>query len=1046
MSAIPYVPTYLRAAPPTIWPTTSPLDFGAIGNGSADDYPAIAAALASLAAKGGGTLVFPGDRDFRIATPGVHGIHLRQQSNITIMMGERSRLIMDNMVDGMAVSHGIFVEGPCANIALIGVHAMFATLSAVRQTWAPIYFLGANVGTGDASLAPALGWYRGNPDGTEAWEQIEAGAVRNVTLRNVTSENSPSVGIGIVGVDGLRGSNITLRNTWADGLYHVYFRNSQIDGYHGVNVGDDGISLASYESDIEGCDIELPFHGEGSVFSNIVLEGTISSYPSGSIVPLGVRDVIFNGVVIKDRFRGLKLEAGTHLHQDYPTLSLNFLANRRVIIDDVACYGLEQDISMFCQETNSGTPEKWWRHNMTISNFYGENGTGCFDFFPYGIPLNGGPPQVLVAGITFRNLKFLDYSNPAATLAGLVDCTIDGLEMNSFLSIQGFVPLGSDPDLLDGDGTPMWMENRCTYRNIRCQTLIFAGVKRVWIDGLESNDAPNRGLVLSGCADVRLDNVRVVKPNRVGDPLDNTAIYVDEFCKRISGAGLEVETDGNAIHALGIRSTADHWFDDVTLTTSQDIDDPDMALVSDQRWIDEKRSQVGRATWHHAGNGLGWGVTEWPRPLLPEADGDSDVDVFVGNQSTHHRLIYPLSGDRTWILHEDRAAVGDRVSVVREATATGDYKIVFQGQSAAVAAFPVADASTVATVEGGPGGVLSSLLVRPVSGPDVELLGGSVAWTDSNESTAALIGAAIDAHAGTSGFTSSVYRERVTINAPAGSEEQYNNAKVLQAHTGDMLLSIGFIPAMIGGSTAASAGETPASSNFLIVGDFVGMAGTIASITVDGTELLAGPVAWHTNSNYAAHDVAQAIQDNIAAHGFSANAGRNSVIVKAPPGYGSGANGWSVVVTPTGDVTTYGVNDMAGGVDAPAASPAGTPYDIVETIVGAPFHAVFEFTADGWVLVSLTHDRPRYANGRPLLDADSRLLNLDGDPIVDEFRNIKYASGAVLGWDSGRLGIASVPPAGSGASGVAGMVTWDSGYLYVCTAADTWKRIALASF
>ncbi|WP_428659486.1 hypothetical protein [Reyranella sp.] len=1046
MGTIPYVPTYLRATPPTIWPVTSPLDFGAIGNGSADDYPAITAALQALAAKGGGTLVFPNDRDFRIATPGVHGIHLSQQSNITIMMGERSRLIMDNMVDGLAVSHGIFVEGPCENISLIGVHVTFAALSVSRQVWAPIYFLGANVGAGDAGLAPALGWYRGNPDGTEAWEQIEAGAVRNVYLENVTCENSPSVGIGIVGVDGLRGYNITLRHTWADGLYHLYFRNARIDGYYGYRVGDDALSLASYESDIEACDIELPFHGEGSVFSNIVLEGRTGDAPSGSIVPLGVRDVVFQGVVIRDRFRGVKLEAGTHLHQDYPTLSLNFLANRRVIIDDVTCYGLEQDISMFCQETNAGTPEKWWRHNMTISNFSGENGTGCFDFFPYGIPLNGGPPQVLVAGITFRNLKFIKYSNPAATLAGLVDCTFDGLEMDSFLSIQGFVPLGSDPDLLDGEGHPMWMENRCIFRNIRCQTLVFQGVKRSWIDGFESNDAPNRGIVLSGCADVRLTDVRVVNPNRVNDPLDNTAIYVDEFCKRISGSGLQVQTDGNAVHSLGIRSVAGHWFDDVTLSTTQGTNDPNLALVSDSLWNDEKRSQVGRATWHHSGNDLGWGVREWPKPLQPELNGDSDVDAFVGNQGAHHRLIHPLSGDRNWILHEDRAAVGDRITVAREATSTGDHAVTFQGQSAATSAFPVSDASTVATVDGGPGGTLSSLLVTPVTGTSVELLGAGVVWTTSNESTASLICDAINARTGTSGFTATVYAERVAISAPAGSEETYNNARVLQTHTGDMLLSIGFIPVMIGGANAASAGETPASTNFLIVGDFVGMTGTIASITVNGTELLAAPVAWGTNSNYAANAVARAIQDNIAAHGFSANSGRNSVIIKAPPGHGSSANGWPVVVTPTGDVTTYDVHPMGGGTDAPTASASGTPYDIVSTIRGAPFSAAFEFAADGWKLVSLVYDQPRYPNGRPLLDSSNRLLSLNGDPIVDEFKNLKYANGSVLGWDSGRLGIASVPPAGSSADGVAGMVTWDSVYLYVCTAANTWKRIALSSF
>ena len=72
-------------------------------------------------------------------------------------MGARAQLVMDNMADELAVSHGIFVEGPAANIALIGVQVRYATLSAARQTWAPIYFLGANVGTGDGGARPH-GW------------------------------------------------------------------------------------------------------------------------------------------------------------------------------------------------------------------------------------------------------------------------------------------------------------------------------------------------------------------------------------------------------------------------------------------------------------------------------------------------------------------------------------------------------------------------------------------------------------------------------------------------------------------------------------------------------------------------------------------------------------------------------------------------------------------------------------------------------------------------------------------------------------------------
>jgi hypothetical protein len=479
MSTIPYLPAYLRATPPTLWPVTSPLDFGAIGNGSTDDWPAIAAALQALNAKGGGTLVFPNDRDFRIATPGVHGIHLAGQSNITIMMGERSRLIMDNMVDGVAVSHGIYVEGPCENIALIGVHVRYAAMSAYRQTWAPIYFLGANVGTGDVDNG---GWYRGNPNGSEAWEQIEAGAIRNVRLENVTSEISPSVGIALVGVDGVYASNITVRQTWADGIYCRYFRNARVDGYYGVDVADDGISLGTEDSDIENCDIELPFHGEYSVITNVVLDGQyhdpVTGYrpAAGGIVPLGVRDTVVSDVVITNRFRAIRFEPGTQKTLDYPTLNLNFLGNRRLVIKNVSISRCVQDIACYAKEVNFASDPKWWMQDVLIEGVTGENGSSYFDFASAGIPQNGGPPQPTAAGLTFKNLKFTNYINPNATFSGAVNCTVDGLETDSFISFQGPVPYMADPDQLDGDGNPMWRDSYCTFRNIRGQTVVFQGL------------------------------------------------------------------------------------------------------------------------------------------------------------------------------------------------------------------------------------------------------------------------------------------------------------------------------------------------------------------------------------------------------------------------------------------------------------------------------------------------------------------------------------------------------------------------------------------
>lgn len=40
----------------------------------------------------------------------------------------------------------------------------------------------------------------------------------------------------------------------------------------------------------------------------------------------------------------------------------------------------------------------------------------------------------------------------------------------------------------------------------------------------------------------------------------------------------------------------------------------------------------------------------------------------------------------------------------------------------------------------------------------------------------------------------------------------------------------------------------------------------------------------------------------------------------------------------------------------------------------------------------------------------------------------------------------AVAPASAAATGVAGEISWDDNYIYVCTATDTWKRVAVATW
>lgn len=46
----------------------------------------------------------------------------------------------------------------------------------------------------------------------------------------------------------------------------------------------------------------------------------------------------------------------------------------------------------------------------------------------------------------------------------------------------------------------------------------------------------------------------------------------------------------------------------------------------------------------------------------------------------------------------------------------------------------------------------------------------------------------------------------------------------------------------------------------------------------------------------------------------------------------------------------------------------------------------------------------------------------------------------------GRLVTASLPPANATATGIAGSITWDANFVYVCVATNTWKRAALATW
>jgi hypothetical protein len=83
--------------------------------------------------------------------------------------------------------------------------------------------------------------------------------------------------------------------------------------------------------------------------------------------------------------------------------------------------------------------------------------------------------------------------------------------------------------------------------------------------------------------------------------------------------------------------------------------------------------------------------------------------------------------------------------------------------------------------------------------------------------------------------------------------------------------------------------------------------------------------------------------------------------------------------------------------------------------------------------------------GLPSINDDGSTVDIDAD--VDIVGDLSAVAGLFSGALSGdTLKIASHPPASAAAAGTAGTIAWDAGFLYVCTATDTWKRVAIATW
>src|ERR1041385_1991516 len=151
-------------------------DFGAIGDGIADDQPAIARAASAVAKNKGGVLFFPWGV-YRCARQAVmqNGIEFLGISNVTILFDPGAVLLMDNLnpqTGNGDWGHGILVRGPCRDITIMNASVKWAKRPKTRTM-------------GDAFR------FEGFPD--------EEKCISNIRLLQCSAENSPQTGTVLMG-------------------------------------------------------------------------------------------------------------------------------------------------------------------------------------------------------------------------------------------------------------------------------------------------------------------------------------------------------------------------------------------------------------------------------------------------------------------------------------------------------------------------------------------------------------------------------------------------------------------------------------------------------------------------------------------------------------------------------------------------------------------------------------------------------------------------------------------------------------------------------
>ena len=411
--AIVMLSTSLLAAPPTTMPQRFDVRaFGAVGDGIADDQPALIRAAHAVTQNKGGVLYLPFGV-YRCARQdgAQNGIEFAGVSNVTILFDPGAVLLMDNLNPQTGVGdrgHGILVRGPCHDITFVNAAVKWSTRPAARSM-------------GDAFR------FEGFPSDDRC--------ISNIRLLQCSAELSPQTGAVLMGCSDVYVENFRVTRTWADGLHFNACRRIQVSGVTGIETGDDTLSFVTYydekQQPLDG-DVHGPFSradlGEwncsGSTATNIYAKGGTAN----GVRLAGALDVSLCNVVVEGKLRGIICDCGKKEPNKH---SWSWLASRGINITNLTAVGCNSGffVSNFNQPMSGD--DRWWRFDIELANLIARD---CKD----DSLLIGDAAGVAVRGVRAQNQNI--------RILHARDCTLSDINLrNARILVDGKADASTQP-------------------------------------------------------------------------------------------------------------------------------------------------------------------------------------------------------------------------------------------------------------------------------------------------------------------------------------------------------------------------------------------------------------------------------------------------------------------------------------------------------------------------------------------------------------------------------------------------------------------------